>query len=114
MEADILAFAQQVCSDAYVERQVSSACASLWGNQLAAAISGALAVAAFVAFVVFYVLDRRGLETYRAWGTSALISGLAALVALYALAAAGIDYQNLIAWQNDPVTQVAKSVAEAI
>lgn len=33
MEADILAFAQQVCTDAYVEWQIASAAAGLWGSR---------------------------------------------------------------------------------
>lgn len=114
MEADILAFAQQVCGDAYVEGKLASLATDLWISQLGAAITAALAVAALVASVVLYALDRRGHETRSAWCTSSVVAVSAAFIALVVLAVAAGEYKELIAWQNDPMAQVMKSVAEAI
>ena len=114
MEADILAFAQQVCTDAYVEGRVASAEAELWGFQLAVAISIAVALAAFVTYLVLYKLSLCGRSTDCGQLTFAIGAGLAMFVAICALAATGGSYQDLLAWQIDPVTQAVKDIAVAI
>lgn len=114
MEADVLAFAQQVCTGAYVDGQIASAEASLWGCQLTAAISGAIAVMSIVAFLISYVFYLKGRETEIAMLVSGLLAGVAAFVSLMALLGAGGFYGDMLSWQNDPVTQVVKDIAVAI
>lgn len=114
MEADILAFAQQVCTDAYVEGQIASAEAVLWVLQLTAAISGAVVLVALVVLAISAVLDAKGHDVGPVVGIAIFVACFAAAIALIALINTGPAYQSLLSWQNDPITQAVKDITEAI
>ena len=113
MEADILAFAQQVCTDAYVEGQVASAEASLWGLQIGVAVCGIVIAILLLASAVIYRMELKG-SVIGDWVPPLTVAAFVLMVLIFFLILAGAEYQDLIAWQNDPITHVVKDIAKAI
>lgn len=114
MEADILAFAQQVCTEAYVDGKVESAAASLWGYQIVASVIGAILFLAIVALLAFCTSDCKVSKASVLESSAAWVALLAFALEIIVLALMGETYQGLLAWQSDPVSEVAKSIALSI
>lgn len=106
---ELFEFASQIATPDYVAKKIASCELAISGYQMAVAIElSIVAVCAVAAVAAWRKLKHGGEDVWAGvcW-VAITIGAIAAFSMLLSLASIGSEYQNLAAWSNDPVTEVA-------
>ncbi len=110
---ELFEFARQIATPDYVAEKIASCELAISGYQMAVAIElSIVAVCAVAAVAAWRKLEHGGEDVWAGvcW-VATIVGAIAAFSMLLSLASIGSEYQNLAAWSNDPVTEVATRVA---
>lgn len=110
---ELFEFASKIATPDYVAKKIASCELAISGYQMAVAIELSIVAVCAIAAVAAWRKWKHGGETVWAevcWAAP-IVGAIAAFVMLITLSGLGAEYQNLAAWSNDPVTNVATIVA---
>ena len=106
---ELFEFASQVATPDYVAAKIASSELMISGCQMAVAIELSIIVICAITALVAWRKEKYDGELI--YGLALAIAAFAAIVMMFSLLSDASGYQELAAWSNDPVTEVATKLA---